>query len=309
MTGNSLPVNTHIQHIHLQVSNLDNTLTFYRDLLGFKPIERAGNTLSLSADGTDPAQILITQRPGAIPKPARTTGLYHVAIRLPDRIALARLFNHLIEHDWQFQGFSDHTVSEALYLADPEGNGLEIYVDRPRQEWSVQNGQVEMKTDPLDIKGLLEQARRDQSPWTGIHPGTDIGHVHLHVADLRKAEAFYHELLGFDVTQRSYPGALFISAGGYHHHIGLNVWAGQGAPPPPEHAIGLLSYAIHIPKGEAFTDLIKRIHEAGEKFIMWKDYPKGVSVMLRDPSVNQVELFVRRDQIEAGILEDLKRLG
>jgi catechol 2,3-dioxygenase len=230
-----LPAAVQIGHVHLQVSDLERARVFYKEFIGFKEISRDRETTILSATGQLPAHILLTARPGAKPKPPRTTGLYHVAIRFPDRRELSRVFRRLIEQAWQFQGFADHLVSEALYLADPDGNGLELYTDRPREQWRWRNGQVEMTTDPLDVDDWLRESDNDPTPWNGVHPNTDIGHVHLHVADLQKAEAFYHGVLGFDITQRSYPGVVHLG-GGYHHHIGLNLWAGKGAPPPPPEA-------------------------------------------------------------------------
>src|SRR5690606_13490320 len=155
---------------------------------------------------------------------------------------LARLVLRLAEARWPFQGFSDHGVSEAVYLPDPDGNGLELYADRPRSAWQWRDGELVMFTRPLAVEGLLAElarapARPGGPPW---HPLRRIGHVHLHVAELARSGAFYHGLLGFAVTTRRYPGALFLAAGGYHHHLGLNIWEGQGAPPPPADAAGLV---------------------------------------------------------------------
>ena len=285
-----LPAATQIGHAHLQVSDLERARIFYKDFIGFKEISVDGETAVLSAAGQLPAHILLTVRAGARPKPPRTTGLYHVAIRFPNRRELARLFRHLLEQAWQFQGFANHLVSEALYLADPDGNGLELYTDRPREQWRWQNGQVEMTTDPLDVDDLLRESENDPAPWSGVHPNTDIGHVHLHVADLQKAEAFYRGVLGFDVMQRSYPGALFISAGGYHHHIGLNIWAGKGAPPPPPDAVGLLSFSIRVPDETTLKILQERLHAAGLPFAEKGSSMNGPVILTRDQDGNGVEL-------------------
>lgn len=263
MAAGLLPDETHIGYAHLQVANLDRALTFYVDLLGFQLANRHNGRAFLSPDGQFPHRLLLTERPGARPKPPRTTGLYHVAIRLPDRVALARVFRRLMQHGYGLQGASDHLVSEALYLADPDGNGLELYRDRPRAEWAWDGAQVAMSSEPLDLRDLLIEAERDSSAWSGIHAGTDIGHVHLHVSDLKKAETFYADILGFTVMQRSYPGALFVAAGGYHHHIGLNVWMGRGAPPPPEDAVGLIAFAVKLPDKNAWLAAMQRVEEAG----------------------------------------------
>jgi catechol 2,3-dioxygenase len=289
------PNQTHISHVHFQVSSLERALAFYRDLLGFQQVSRNGATAMLSATGRLPYHIVLTGRPGARPKPPRTTGLYHVAIRFPTRRALARAFRQLAVHQWPFQGAADHLVSEALYLADPDGNGLELYVDRPRDRWPQRNGQIAMATDPLDVEGLLAEAAEDATSWTAVDPGTDIGHVHLQVSDLARAEAFYHGLLGLDVTQRGYPGALFLSAGGCHHHLGVNVWAGTGAPSPPPDAVGLLSFALQIPDEEAWRILHQRVRESGVEVEDLRDDEYTMSVLAHDPSGNGVELLVEKN--------------
>jgi catechol 2,3-dioxygenase len=286
MTQFRLPDDTHIGHAHLQVADLDRSLHFYAELAGFKLVSRNNGTAVLSATGSLPAHLILTEHRGARPKPRHSTGLFHVAIRLPNRHELARVFFHLVGNGWNFGGFSDHKVSEALYLSDPEGNGLELYQDRPRDQWPMSGSQVEMATDPLDVNALLALAANDGIPWTGIAPGTDIGHVHLHVRDLPEAEAFYCDLLGLDVMQRTYAGALFVSAGGYHHHLGLNIWAGEGAPPPPPDAVGLRSFSLVIPDKQAWQTLVSRVEATG---LPLEEKAAG-SVIIRDPSGNAVEL-------------------
>ena len=287
-----LPAATSIGHVHLRVSDLERALAFYCDLLGLHQVKREADTAFLSASGGPPYHLLLTGQPRARPKPPRTTGLYHMAIRLPSRQALARTLRHLLAGEWRFQGFSDHKVSEALYLLDPDRNGLELYADRPREQWPREDGQIGMGTDPLDVEDLLREVDQDSEPWTGIDPRTEIGHVHLHVSDLAKAEAFYAGLLGLDVTQRSYPGALFLSAGGYHHHLGLNTWAGVGAPPPPGDATGLASYAFRFPDRESWQGLMSGLKEAGVKVESWPEYEYAASALIRDPDGHGVELVV-----------------
>ncbi|MBL7961622.1 VOC family protein, partial [bacterium] len=160
------------------------------------------------------------------------------------------------EHRNPFQGFADHGVSEALYMADPEGNGVEIYVDRPRDLWPKRQGRLQMTTDPLDVNDLIREIKNESSALNELHPETDIGHIHLQVSELSRAEKFYHGILGMDITQDSYPGALFLSAGGYHHHIGANVWSGEGAARPGKDFLGLAGFAIHIPDSD--KDLLLR---------------------------------------------------
>jgi catechol 2,3-dioxygenase len=288
-----LPSGTHVGFVHLRVSDADEARAFYGELLGFRPVQSRQNlgqeTLALSATGEEPVHLLLTEKPGARPKPPQTCGLFHVAIRLPDRQALAGTFKRLLAHNWPFQGFSDHGVSEALYLADPDGLGLELYRDRPREEWPRQNGQIEMHTNPLDLQDLLAEVADESAPWDGIHPGTDIGHIHLQVSQLAEAENFYHDILGLDVTQRSYPGALFFSAGGYHHHVGTNIWASRGAPPAPEDAVGLISFSLEIPDREAWAAMVARIRE-NRADITIKENKSSASASFSDPFGNGVEL-------------------
>lgn len=241
----------HISHVHLRVKSLERELAFYRELLGFNDVElasddeRSDSTVALSPSGQPPPQILLTESPQAPPRPPRTTGLFHVAIRFPNRVELAKTVLRLVQRGYPIHGASDHLVSEAIYLADPEGNGIELYCDRPESEWKWSNGEIAMATEPLDVEALLQEA--EGKPWAGIHPQTDIGHIHLNVSSLSGAEEFYSKHLGFDVTTRSYPGALFMAAGGYHHHIGANIWAGRNAPRPPENSLGLIGFGIAVP--------------------------------------------------------------
>jgi catechol 2,3-dioxygenase len=303
MAAFALAAGAKVGRVHLQVADLGRSLDFYRDLLGFRQVARDGATAHLSATGAPPLHVVLGASPGARRKPAGTTGLYHVAIRFPDRRALARVFRRLAVHEWPFQGFADHRVSEALYLADPDGNGLELYVDRPEAQWTRRAGQIEMATDPLDVDDLLAAAAGDRAPWRGIDPGVDVGHVHLQVADLARAEAFYGGVLGLDVTQRSYPGALFLSAGGYHHHVGLNVWAGAGAPSPPPDAVGLRSFALRIPGGDAWQSLIEHVRASGVAVEGVREDATGRAALVRDPDGIGVELVtaaVRDSSTEGG---------
>jgi catechol 2,3-dioxygenase len=226
---------------------------------------------------------------GARPKPARATGLYHFAILTPTRLALARSLRRLAEAQWPLSGASDHLVSEALYLDDPDGNGIEVYRDRPRDEWPRVGGKIRMATDPLDFDGVIAELERDDQPWDGLQPETTIGHVHLHVADLRAAEAFYHGVLGFDIITNYGGSALFVSAGGYHHHLGLNTWAGVGAPPAPPDAAGLRRFAIALPDADALETVAARVRAAG---IAAEQTEAGLT--LRDPSQNGVLLTTRQ---------------
>ncbi|MGH2978682.1 MAG: VOC family protein, partial [Solirubrobacterales bacterium] len=201
--------------------------------------------------------------PDAPPRAPGTTGLFHLAILVPSRVELARALRRVSESGWRFTGASDHLVSEALYLRDPEGNGIEIYRDRAREEWRHVDGEIAMDTLPLDLEAVLEELPDDNSRAGGMPSGTRLGHVHLNVADLRSSEAFYAGALGLDVTVRGYPGALFVSAGGYHHHVGLNTWMGEGAPPPPPGARGLDRFEIVLPSAAELDAAGQRLAAAG----------------------------------------------
>ncbi|MCK6626032.1 MAG: VOC family protein [Anaerolineae bacterium] len=273
---------TTIGYVHLIVANLDRSLAFYQENLGFQLHRRDGDTAYLGAGGPD--LLVLTEQPGARTV-SGVTGLYHFAILTPSRLALAQSLRHLAETRTPLQGFSDHLVSEAIYLADPDGNGIEIYRDRPRSEWPRQNGQLQMATDPLDVQGILAELETQPAPWAGLEPETTIGHVHLHVATIPSAEAFYVETLGFDLIMRYGPSASFVSAGGYHHHLGLNTWAGVNAPPPPPDAAGLRYFTINLPEASALAAVVERIQQAGLAF-----QEKDGVVFLRDPAQNGVVL-------------------
>ena len=221
---------TAIGSVALTVSELDRSRAFYERSIGLRATELDDGTLALGVAGERP---LIELR-GDTSAPRlnrRAPGLYHLAILVPTRLDLAFALARLAETRWPLDGASDHLVSEALYLSDPDGNGIEIYRDRPRTDWTQVDGQLQMSTLPLDLNDVLGELRVATELQAAAPSGTTIGHVHLQVSDIPEAEAFYHGVLGFDVMTRGYPGALFVSAGGYHHHIGLNTWHSAGATP------------------------------------------------------------------------------
>ena len=257
-----LPDATHIGYVHLRVRDLDRTLAFYLEVLGLKMVSGGAHTATLSATGRGPGLLVLTEKKDAPARPPRSSGLYHVAFRVPNRRALALTIAHLRESGWPLDGFADHDVSEAVYLSDPEGNGIEVYNDRPRATWPLRGGHVEMVTVPLDLDDLMRELADFPGAWEGIDPGTDVGHIHLRVTDLERTEQFYSGVLGFDVTQRSLPGAVFMSAGGYHHHVGSNAWHSQDGPRPPADAHGLISYSVVVPDASTITTLEARLREA-----------------------------------------------
>jgi catechol 2,3-dioxygenase len=268
--------------VRLTVADLDRARNFYRDVIGLKELSTQNGTVRLGAD--DRPIVELVGDPDAPPRPPGTSGLFHLAILVPSRPDLARALQRVAEAGWRLSGASDHLVSEALYLSDPEGNGIELYRDRPREEWPVRDGVLQMDTLPLDLDGVLGELRREDA-GSGMASGTRMGHVHLNVGDLTAAEAFYSGALGFDVTVRGYPGALFVSAGGYHHHLGLNTWAGEGAPPPPPGCRGLRQFVIVLPSAESLAAEEDLLREAG--FEPMRDEDR---VSATDPSGNRMEL-------------------
>ena len=282
----ALPQNARIGYVHLRVRSLEKELGFYESLLGFRETERAGDTVYLSADGENPVHIILSENVNTRERVPYTTGLFHLAIRVPNRQELAKMFLRLYENKYPFHGFADHGVSEALYMADPEGNGVEIYFDRPRDLWPVKNGRLEMVTDPLDINGLIKELQGETYVWKGLHPQTDIGHVHLQVSKLSDARNFYQDTLGMDIMQDSFPGALFLSAGGYHHHIGVNIWASNGAAPAGSDAAGLIAFGLHIPDTPERDVLMKQLETNHYKIRIQAD-----RVFTEDRDQNTIELI------------------
>jgi len=231
--------------VTLNVSSLEPMASFYEQAIGLERLGSAPGSEVLGAGGEPVVELV--EAPQAPLRPAGSTGLFHLAILEPDRQALAAALRRLLEAGASLDGASDHLVSEALYLRDPEGNGIEIYRDRPESEWRWEGGEVAMATLPLDLAGLLSEPEQGAG-----RPGEAVlGHVHMNVADLPAAVAFYTGVLGLDLTSGSYPGAAFVSADGYHHHFGLNTWNGAGAPAPAPGALGLSSVTLIVPGQEA----------------------------------------------------------
>jgi catechol 2,3-dioxygenase len=269
--------------VRLAVADLEGTRAFYERTIGLRPSEPVGEVTPLGANGTTVVELVPS--PDAPPRPAGTTGLFHLAILVPSRLELARSLRRVVQSGWSLTGASDHLVSEALYLSDPEGNGIEVYRDRPREEWRHANGELQMSTLPLDLQSLAAELGDPGKGESGIADGTRIGHVHLNVADLDEAERFYHDALGFVVTVRGYPGALFVASDGYHHHVGLNTWAGEGAPPPPPGSRGLLRFEL-VADDEAELERVERgLAEAGVEATR---VAEGIEAV--DPSGNRVLL-------------------
>jgi catechol 2,3-dioxygenase len=282
-----LPEETRISQVHLRTAKLEGAVAFYTDVLRLRLVHRSGPQAILSAAGEGPGLIVLTEDLEAPVRPPRSTGLFHFAIRYPTRQDLAHSYQRLLKSNYPIAGASDHGVSEAIYLSDPDGNGVELYADRPRAQWPWRNGQIEMITKALDLDDLLSGAAHESA--TMEPPArTEIGHIHLHVADLAVAERFYSEFLGLAVTQRSYPGALFLAAGGYHHHIGVNVWAGKAAP--PANSVGLISYRLEVPIPEILYCLGHRAPLLGYETRPGPSEGGQPILQIRDPNGNWLEV-------------------
>lgn len=258
--GHRLPAATRLGSVDLQVADLDRSVAYYQGVLGLGQLDRDGGQARLAAGRQDRPLVVLRERAGAAAVPAQgRLGLYHFAILLPSRADLGRFLRHLGEIGERV-GASDHLVSEAVYLRDPDGLGIEVYADRPRSAWETRDRELQMAPRPLDTEAVLGEA--GDSRWTGMPPGTVIGHVHLHVGNLEQAAKFYHQGLGLDRTVWSYPGALFLSAGGYHHHLGLNTWA-AGAPPAEEADAQLLEWKMELPDVVQVDRVAENLDAAG----------------------------------------------
>ncbi len=272
--------------LSLTVADLARSVAFYTEAIGLALLDRGETTATLGVAG-EPL-LLLTERAGARPWPreqASHTGLYHFAILVPTRADLGRWVRHWLELGLPL-GQGDHLVSEALYLSDPDENGIEVYRDRPRDEWTWRDGQVRMGAEPVDIRGLLDEAERAGEPWSGLPAGTRLGHIHLQVGDIPEAAAFYHDILGFDIVA-GMPSALFVSAGGYHHHIGMNIWHSKGATPAPADMVGLRFFTINFPTEDARQEVLDRIAAAGLTTTRTDD-----AVSIQDPWGNTLLLQV-----------------
>ncbi|MEH7352355.1 VOC family protein [Neobacillus drentensis] len=271
----------YVGEVNIKVKNLDNSVTFYQNIIGFQVLEQTESKAVLTTDGKTPL-LMLEQPADVIPKAGNMSGLYHFAILLPSRADLSVFLRHLLQTGYPL-GAADHYVSEAMYLNDPDGNGIEVYRDRPSAEWTWKNNLVEMATEQLDAEGILAES---DAEWNGLHSGTVMGHIHLHVGDLQKAEEFYTKGLGFDVVSY-YPQAAFLSTGSYHHHIAINTWQGVGAPTPPKNSVGLNWYSLVFPNETERENVIKQLQQLGAPLKQEADY-----YVTNDPSGNQIRLVV-----------------
>ena len=278
MTAPTIPPATTMGAVHLSVSDLARSLEFWEGTVGLEALEQADGRASLGAGGRE--LLVLVEEPGARPAYGYT-GLFHLALLVPARADLARWLAHAARERVPLQGLSDHYVSEAIYLGDPDGHGIEIYADRPRQVWA---GQVDLRmtTLPLDVDALLSELDDpDTEPFAGLPGGTRIGHVHLRVARVPDTVDFYRDILGFEVMARFDDQAVFLAAGGYHHHIGANTWQSAGALPAPEGTARLLHATVVLPDQAARDELLARVGELEQT-------PAGP--LVRDPSGNALVL-------------------
>ena len=258
--GYRLPEVARLGGVRLQVADLTRSLAFYERTLGLRVVERSASRAALAPHGDERVLVELVERPGARAAGRGRFGLFHVAILLPDRASLGRFVRHLAEIGAR-AGAGDHLVSEAFYLTDPDGLGIEVYADRPRDTWQRIGRELMLSTDPVDVDDVVDAA--GDTRWTGMPARTMVGHVHLHVGDLAQASAFYSEALGFDRMTWSYPGALFLGAGGYHHHVGTNTWAGPAAREPSEDDARLLAWTIELPTSDDVAGVARSIAAAG----------------------------------------------
>lgn len=263
--------------VELTVSALDRSVAFYQQVLGLTLLSRDGTEATLGLP--ERPLVALQERPGALPVQPRSPGLYHLALLLPTRADLSRWVQHAARLGLRL-GQADHLVSEAFYLSDPDGHGIEVYRDRPSSEWRWQGGEVEMAGDPIDLDSLLTEPGADV-PFTSLPVGTTLGHVHLRVADLAATEAFYAGVLGFDVVSR-WPGALFVSVDGYHHHLGLNTWQSQGGALAPEGTSRLTRVTLTV---KDIGALHSRLTAAGARFIR-----EGDRLKVTDPAGNRLRI-------------------
>jgi catechol 2,3-dioxygenase len=275
--------NVYVSQIDLRVENLTRSILFYQNIIGLQILEQSETKAIFSSDGKT-ALLAIEQSEDVIPKQPRTTGLFHFALLLPNRQELGKYLGFLLQSGYPLQGASDHLVSEALYLADPDGNGIEIYIDRPSSTWNWRKDEVVMTSEPLDVESLLAEGK--SGSWKGLPVNTLMGHIHLHVSELERTKEFYCDGLGFNVVNRYGSQALFISSGTYHHHIGLNTWNGMGAPKPLLNSVGLIQYNLVFPNEEERLSAVERLGALGYAVLK-----QNGETITEDPSGNRIQLL------------------
>jgi catechol 2,3-dioxygenase len=279
--GYRVPAETRVGKVRLAVSNLERSLAFYEDVIGFRVVERTASRAALGSDGSEKILLELEERPGLRPLASPRLGLYHFAVLLPTRAALGSFAAHLAKLGVR-AGSADHLVSEAFYLVDPDGLSVEVYGDRDPREWRFNGSEVMMAVDPLDVAGLIRAANR--VVWDGLPSGTTIGHMHFYVGEMEAGRAFYDAGLGLDVMARLGDAAMFLSAGGYHHHVGINTWA-RGASVAEEGDPRLLEWELVVPAGGDVERVSRSLESRGgvadrsEAKVRFRD-PWGIVVSL-----------------------------
>jgi catechol 2,3-dioxygenase len=270
---------TTIGHLTLAVKNLEAQREFYLNVIGLTELDRQDHYVELGIRGK--LLLSLEHHSGGKQHP-RSPGLFHLAIRLPGSQELGQWLKHLLESQYPLRGAGDHLVSEALYITDPEGNDIEIYYDHPQDHWEYDEDGIKMDTLAVDLESLLSQAA--DTPFSGLTLGTLLGHIHLRVNDVKRAVEFYQDRIGFQLMAL-WPGAGFLSAGGYHHHIGVNMWNSRGAQPAPADSLGLVSYIIFLPKLKSLEHLLNHLNTLNQKVEKQKE-----GWVLSDPSHNKIVL-------------------
>jgi catechol 2,3-dioxygenase len=279
-----LPPDTRVGAVHLSVSDLERSMGWYERALGLRVLRRDGPRATLGTGGPD--LLVLVEDAGARPA-RRLCGLYHYALLVPERRDLARWLLHVANERVPLAGLSDHFVSEAIYLSDPDEHGIEVYWDRPREQWEGQVAQ-RLTTLPLDVDGLISELDDPPLPaFEGLPPGTVMGHVHLRVSAIPETTAFYRDVLGFGMMASLGGQAVFLSAGGYHHHVGANTWESAGSPPAPPGTARLLQATVLIGDEAARDALVARVADSGQDP---EPLPGATGVLVRDPAGNPVAL-------------------
>lgn len=274
--------NTHITEIKLKVKDIDKSIKFYTEILGFKILEDKENKAILTTDGDNPIIELISSE-GLISKPKMRTGLYHIAILLSDRIQLGLFLKHLRNKEYPIIGGSNHGATEAIYLEDLDSNGIEIYADLPDTSWERKEDRIHRRTLPLDYERLIGDTEDLQ--WEGMPSDTIIGHIHLHVSNLEEAKIFYRDGIGLDIVSEMGNSAVFLSSANYHHHLAFNIWNGKGSEPLPENSVGMEYYTIGFPSEEILEERIRQLED-----LDYNVFEENNNIFVKDPSNNLIKL-------------------
>lgn len=275
--------NIHPTDIVLRVQDIDRSEEFYREVLGLKLLERKDREISLTADGKKRLIRLISPE-NVVIKPPRRTGLYHFALLLPNRAQLALFFKHIRRLGYPLIGASDHGVSQAVYLEDLDGNGIEVYADIDINRWHRKEANKEITSKPLDYRGLIKEV--EGLRWKGLPQETIMGHIHLQVSDLEEAKKFYIDGIGLELIREIPNSAVFTASAGYHHHIAFNIWNSKGAEPLPKESVGMEYYSLKFPNEGLLKKTVKKLSGLG-----FKSFENRGKIFVEDPSRNKIALI------------------